>query len=197
MSAAIPVEAQAEWTWLDAIWVIVIAALLLRGFLRGFVQELAEVAVLALAIYAGARLYRPLADWLLTRLPGLPRQAALAAAFGMVGAAVLLAGVVMTGMLTHLARGSPLSWADSLGGALLGAIKGVTVVAALVVLVAGLPPGDLRDELSDSVISRELRAVVPPLWDEVRQAFPGLLPPLRALSDDSAADEEPAARTAI
>lgn len=196
MNAAIPVEAQAAWTWLDAIWAILIAALLLRGFLRGFVQELLEVAVLALAVYAGVRLYRPLADWLLQRLTMLPRQAALAAGFGAAAAAVLVAGAVLTGMLVHLTRHSPLSSVDSLGGALLGAVKGVALVAVLVVLVAGLPPGDLRDELSDSVISRELRAVVPPLWDEVRQAFPGLLPPLPTLSEP-VIDEEPAARTAI
>ena len=196
MSAAVAPETTASWTWLDAVWIIVISALLLRGFLRGFVQELVEVAVLALAAYAGARLYRPVADWLLQWAPALPPQAAMAIGFGAAAGAVLLAGAVLTGMLVHLARGSPLSWADSVGGALLGAAKGVAVVAALVVLVAGLPPGDLRDELSDSVISRRVRLLVPQLWEDVRQAFPGILPALPTLSDP-AIDEEPAARTAI
>lgn len=196
MSDAVGVSGQAGWTWLDAVWIVIIAALLLRGFLRGLVQELLEVAALGLAVYAGVQLYRPLGAWLMERLPGLPRQAALAAAFGGVAAAVLLAGAVLTGMLVHLARTSPLSWADSLGGAAVGALKGVAVVATLVVLIAGLPSGELRAELSDSVISRELRAVVPRLWAQAREAFPRLLPPLPALGEPEA-HEEPSTRTAI
>ncbi|NLG69790.1 MAG: CvpA family protein [Firmicutes bacterium] len=196
MSVPIPVETPPAWTWLDAVWIILIGALVLRGFLRGMVHEALEIAVLAVALYGGLRLYRPLGGWILDRVPPLPREAALAIAFGGVVAAVLTAGAVLTGMVGHLARRSPLSWADSLGGALLGAIKGLGVVAALVVLVAGLPPGDLQDELSDSVISREMRALVPPLWEEIRQAFPDLLPALPIFTAPDVHDQLPP-RTAI
>ncbi|MEW6045797.1 MAG: CvpA family protein [Bacillota bacterium] len=179
---------QGGWTWLDAVWVVIIGALLLRGFLRGFFQELLEVLVLALAFYAGARLYTPLANWLVDRFGPLPEQAARAAAFGVVAAAILGAGLVLTGMVVHLVRLSPLSWVDSLGGALAGGAKGLAVVAALVVVLAGLPPGDLRDELSDSVISRELRALLPVVWGEIRQAFPDFVPPLPTLSEPGDAE---------
>lgn len=192
MSVPVPAEGPSGWTWLDALWVVLIGALLLRGFLRGLVQEALEVAVLALALYGGLRLYRPLGEGILRRLTVLPREAAYAIAFGVVAAAVLVAGATLTGMLGHLARHSPLSWADSLGGALVGAVKGLGIVAALVVIVAGLPPGDLRDELSDSFISRELRSLLPPLWDEMRQAFPELLPALPILSAPEAHEEPPA-----
>ncbi|HEY8424393.1 MAG TPA: CvpA family protein [Limnochordales bacterium] len=196
MSVSIPVGTSSSWTWLDAVWIILIGALVVRGFLRGLLQEALEVGVLAVALYGGLRLFRPLGGWILDRVPTLPREAALAIAFGLVVAVVLTAGEVLAGMVVHLAGRSPLSWADSLGGAVLGAVKGLAVVAALVVLVAGLPPGDLQDELSDSVISREMRALVPPLWEEIRQAFPDLLPALPIFTAPDVHDQLPP-RTAI
>jgi len=196
VSVSIPVGTSSSWTWLDAVWIILIGALVVRGFLRGLLQEALEVGVLAVALYGGLRLFRPLGGWILDRVPTLPREAALAIAFGLVVAVVLTAGEVLAGMVVHLAGRSPLSWADSLGGAVLGAVKGLAVVAALVVLVAGLPPGDLQDELSDSVISREMRALVPPLWEEIRQAFPDLLPALPIFTAPDVHDQLPP-RTAI
>ncbi|MBE3597582.1 MAG: CvpA family protein [Limnochordaceae bacterium] len=188
---------QAPWTWLDAIWIIILAALLLRGFLRGFVQELMELLVLGLALYAAARLYQPFALWVVERLPVLPDQASRALAFGVVVAGILAIGTTLTGMVAHLVRLSPLSWLDSLGGALVGVGKGLVVVAAAVVVLAGLPPGDLRDELSDSRISRQLRAVLPHIWGEVRQAFPEMLPPLPALEGSSTATGSARSRLAL
>jgi len=196
VSVSIPGGTSSSWTWLDAVWIILIGALVVRGFLRGLLQEALEVGVLAVALYGGLRLFRPLGGWILDRVPTLPREAALAIAFGLVVAVVLTAGEVLAGMVVHLAGRSPLSWADSLGGAVLGAVKGLAVVAALVVLVAGLPPGDLQDELSDSVISREMRALVPPLWEEIRQAFPDLLPALPIFTAPDVHDQLPP-RTAI
>jgi len=196
VSVSIPVGTSSSWTWLDAVWIILIGALVVRGFLRGLLQEALEVGGLAVALYGGLRLFRPLGGWILDRVPTLPREAALAIAFGLVVAVVLTAGEVLAGMVVPLAGRSPFSWADSLGGAVLGAVKGLAVVAALVVLVAGLPPGDLQDELSDSVISREMRALVPPLWEEIRQAFPDLLPALPIFTAPDVHDQLPP-RTAI
>lgn len=180
-AAAMAPPAASGWTWVDAVWVVILAALLLRGFLRGLVHEIMELVALGLSLYAAARLYQPLGEWLLRRLPMLPEPASRALAFGLILAAALTAGAVLTGMVAHVARVSPLSWWDSLGGAAIGAAKGLAVVAALVVVLTGLPDGSLRDELSRSVITRELQRTVPQVWGEVRQAFPEVLPPLPAM----------------
>lgn len=171
------------FTWLDAIWALIIAALLLRGFLRGFLQELLELAGLALAIYAGLRTYEPGAEWLMQHVPGLPEQAARAGAFGVTAAAVVALVSVFTGMVAHLTRLSPLSWVDSLAGAAFGGIKGLAVVALLVVLLSGIPDAALRSLVSDSRISREIRLAVPLVWEGLRRALSGRLPPLPVLEE--------------
>ena len=180
-----PVELVQGLTWLDGVWALVVAALLLRGFLRGLVQELLEVLGLALSVYAGLRTYGPLGDWLLQQLPGLPEQAARAGAFAAVAAGVMMVATALTGMVAHLARLSPLSWVDSLAGAAFGGLKGLAVVAALVVLIAALPDPGLRALLGDSRISREVRLALPQLWSSLQQALAVELPPLPALEESS------------
>ena len=174
-------------TWLDGVWALIVAALLLRGFLRGLVQELLEVLGLGLAVYAGLRTHGPLGDWMLQQFPGLPEQAARAGAFAAVAAAVVMAAAALTGMLAHLARLSPLSWVDSLAGAAFGGLKGLAVVAALVVLFSTLPDPGLRALLGDSRVSREVRLALPQVWSSLRRALAIDLPPLPALEESSQA----------
>lgn len=183
-----------ELTWLDGVWGAIILLLLLRGFLRGFLQEAMELVGLGAAAYVAARLYEPLSQWLVERVPELPEAAARAGSFAMVAAAVLALVAVLSGMVVHLARMSPLSWVDTLAGAMLGALKGLAVVSALVVAISTLPPGDLRDLMSDSRIGRELGALVPAAWEELRRALPGTVPPLPALEKPTATPSAPPLR---
>ena len=186
-------EAVRGWSWLDAVWALIMGAFLLRGFLRGMVQEVLELAGLGLAAYAGLRTYVPLGDWLMAQLPGLPEQAARAGAFAAVAAAVSMVAAAVTGMLVHLTRLSPLSWVDSLGGAAMGGLKGLAVVAALVVLASARPDAHWRATLGESRISRELRLALPGVWAGLRRALAVDLPPLPALEEPSSALPAPPA----
>ena len=186
-----PVELVEGLTWLDGVWALIVGALLLRGFLRGLVQELLEVVGLALAVYGGLRTSGPLSAWLLQQFPQLPEQAARAGAFAAVAGGIMMVATALTGMMAHLARLSPLSWVDSLGGAAFGGLKGLAVVATLVVLISALPDPGLRALLGDSRISREVRLALPHIWSSLRRVLAVELPALPALEESSQAGPLP------
>lgn len=124
----------------DMILLVLVAALVVLGLLKGLVRSLAGIGALIVAFVVASRYHQPLAQrlgWLdwpveVTRLIGY-----LALFF-----AVILAGGLLAFLIRKLVKASMLGWADRLGGGALG-LAMAAMVAALVLLplVAYSPSG--------------------------------------------------------
>jgi uncharacterized membrane protein required for colicin V production len=131
----------------DAVYAAIGVAYALRGLWRGLSAELAGAIGFVLILVGGWRLYRPLADWLLThtRLSSLESANLLALLFSLVVLALLL-GLVRLALRNVFARAFE-GTAERAGGLLAGGLKGVTLCAALVFAVGLSGHAYLRQHL--------------------------------------------------
>ena len=123
--------------WPDYLILGVIAISLLVGVLRGFVKEAFSLAVWAAAFLAAFTMSGPVANWFQDSI-SLP-SARTALAFAGVFVVVLLVGGLLTFLLGKLVEKTGLSGTDRLLGGLFGAVRGLILVIAMI-LVAGLTP---------------------------------------------------------
>jgi membrane protein required for colicin V production len=125
-----------ELTWIDWVALVVILCSTLLSLLRGLMLEVASLAVWVLAIVAGSRLARyvadPLKEWLAEPL-------ALTLGFLLIVLVVLLLGRLVTLTLKEIVRASGASVLDRLLGAVFGALRGLVIMAVLAVLGAMTP----------------------------------------------------------
>ena len=136
--------------WIDVVIVIVIAFFVASAYSAGIIRELVTlVSVVAGVIVAGV-LYDDLARDVLVFIDddGVRRTLGFLVLLG----AVYLVGQLIAIMLKRAAAVLLLGWADSMGGALFGVIKGLVVVEALLILLVTYPQLDLDDAIAGSTI---------------------------------------------
>jgi membrane protein required for colicin V production len=124
-------------TWLDVVIVAVIALSTLLSLFRGVVKEILSLAVWVLAFWLAFH-YSSAASRLLEGV--IPYESArLGATFLLIFIAVLLAGMLVSTFVSRLVQAGGLGVADRALGAVFGALRGVVVVAVLVMLAALTP----------------------------------------------------------
>jgi uncharacterized protein YkwD/uncharacterized membrane protein required for colicin V production len=129
-----------------------LAALLVRGWLRGFVREALDLAGPVLGVLVAFRLAAPLGDELADRFGMTPEWSRLGA-----GVALFIAvGVVMTVIAHYLGkmmRLPGLTLVNRFGGSVVAAAWGVVIVlVAVTVLRAFDPPEALESTLDESTV---------------------------------------------
>lgn len=124
-------------TWPDYFILGVIALSLLVGALRGFIKEVFSLAVWAVAFFVAWNFSGDVAD-LLSDAVTLP-SARTAMGFAGLFIAVLLVGGLINYLLGKLVQTTGLSGTDRLLGGLFGAVRGLALVVALL-LVCGFTP---------------------------------------------------------
>jgi membrane protein required for colicin V production len=129
----------------DIVMVAVAAYCLLRGAFRGMFRELLSLAGLPVAVYLAGMKYMDLSLYLGRWLNSPTLMAGLAYLLIFVG--VMLAVRILAGLLARVFRIGPPYWIDFLGGAVLGAAKGVLLVGAALAVIGAVAPG-LRPENS-------------------------------------------------
>ena len=122
---------------IDVLFVLVVAVSLLVGVWRGLLRELLSLLSWLVAAYLAWRfhglLMPPLAGAIAS--PGARQAAALLLVF--IGALIMLA--LLSHLLVSLLKRSPLRGTDRVLGAVFGALRGLVLIGAAVLLVEATP----------------------------------------------------------
>lgn len=137
---------------LDFILGLALAAMLVRGWTRGFVRESLDLVGLILGVWIAFRLSAPLGDFLTDAFD-------IGSEFARIGGGILLFVLfgallsVAAHYLSKLMNLPGLSMVNRVGGAAVAVGWGVLVVLIVVSLAAVLPlPDEWRDEMEDSTV---------------------------------------------
>ncbi len=120
--------------WLDIVIIIVVLGFAVSAYSAGLIREVVTLVAIFLGIVIAGLLYDDLAMDVLVFIDS--KEAALAISFLILFGAVYLLGQLSAYILKRVASLLMLGWADHLGGALFGLIKGLIVVEVLLILFA-------------------------------------------------------------
>lgn len=137
---------------IDFVLGLALAAMLVRGWMRGFVRESLDLVSLVAGVWIAFRLSAPFGDFLSTSFDIAPEVARIGAGiilFVLFGALLSIAAHFLSKMMNL----PGLSMVNRVGGALVAVAWGVVIVFVLVSILAVSPiPDDWRDELEESTI---------------------------------------------
>lgn len=121
------------WNWLDYAIIAVVGLSVITGLFRGFVKELIALCIWILAIWL-AFTYTPLLDpWLQHYIQD--KTARTAVAFIGILLVTIIVGGLFNALLSFILRRSGLSGTDRLLGMGFGFIRGVFIVALLMLVI--------------------------------------------------------------
>ena len=159
--------------WLDGLLIGVFVISLIAGFGRGLIRESIGLAALVLGVIFGVRLYGDVADflgrWVVdTRIASILGFLIVLSAFSIAGAIV---GRIIAGSLHTVGVG----WLDRLAGAGFGAVRGVLLAIALLMILMAFPSEHTKSAIVSSRLapgvaaaSHALSTWTPP---ELKEAF--------------------------
>lgn len=119
--------------WVDLAIIAIIGLSVLTGLFRGFVKELVALCVWILAIWLGFNYSQSLDPWLQSYIQ--EQSARNAVAFVIIMFATLFAGGVVNALLSFILKRAGLSGTDRTLGMGFGFLRGVFIVALLMVAV--------------------------------------------------------------
>jgi membrane protein required for colicin V production len=119
--------------WVDLAIIAVVGLSVLTGLFRGFVKELVALCVWVLAIWLAFKYSQSLDPWLSSYLK--EQSARTAVGFIIILFAILLAGGIVNALLSFILKRAGLSGTDKTLGMLFGFIRGVFIVALIMLAV--------------------------------------------------------------
>lgn len=137
-------------TWLDAVIILVILGFTYAAYGAGLIREVVTLAAVIVGVVVAGQLYDNLAEDVLVFIDN--EEGARAISFLVLFGSVFLLGQIAAYVLKRIAALLLLGWADRLGGAAFGFVKGVVVVEALLVLFVTYPQLGLDDAIDDSAL---------------------------------------------
>ncbi len=137
--------------WLDIAIVGMMAGFVLAAYASGLIREVVTfIATIAGIVIAGI-LYDDFAADVLTFIDD--QDTAKAVAFLILAGAVYLMGQILAFVLKKAASLMMLGWADQIGGAFFGFLKGLIIVQILLILFAAYPAIGLDDAIAGSELA--------------------------------------------
>jgi membrane protein required for colicin V production len=137
--------------WIDILIIVVIAGVVLGAYVAGLIREVVTLIAAILGIIIAGLLYDDLATDILVFMDD--EDAAEAISFLILIGAVYLFGQIVAIMLSRTASLLMLGWADKIGGAAFGFIKGLIVVQILLIIFAAYPSLKLDDAIAGSELA--------------------------------------------
>jgi membrane protein required for colicin V production len=122
-----------SWHWIDYAIVAVIGLSVITGFFRGFIKELIALCVWILAIWLAISYSSVIDPWLKPHIQD--KTVRTAVAFIAILLATIIVGGLFNAILSFILRRSGLSGTDRLLGMGFGLVRGVFIVALLMVVV--------------------------------------------------------------
>lgn len=146
-----------QWHWLDVAIIAIVTLSVLTGLIRGFVKELIALCVWIAAIWLAFTYSQSLDSWLQHYIHD--RTVRIAAAFLLVLIAVLIAGSLVNAILSFIMKRSGLSGTDRLLGMGFGFVRGVFLVALIMVAAKMVMPS-YEQVMSNSQLGARFDPVV-------------------------------------
>ncbi len=174
--------------WVDYTFIAIVFASLLIGAFRGLIRECLSLATWILAFVLTLRYGPEVADRLKASIG--TESLRLIAGYALCFFGVLLAGALLTLLVSLLIRGSGLGGVDRMLGAGFGLLRGLFVIVAIV-MVVGVTEARNEAWWKHSVLvpalipaAAQLQALIPESW--LSYLRPQVLPPVRKSSDPPA-----------
>lgn len=132
--------------WIDYTIIAILALSALTGLVRGFIKEIVALSVWVAAGWLAFAYAKPVSAWLGAYIHDKTAQVVLAYIVIIVG--TLLIGGILNTMLSFMMHHSGLNGTDRLLGLGFGAVRGVFVVALILVVVriSALPEEEYRKQ---------------------------------------------------
>ena len=137
--------------WLDFAIIFVLIGFVASAYAAGLIREAVTLVAAILGIIIAGLLYDDLAADILVFMDD--EDAAQAISFLILVGAVYLFGQIVALMLSRTASLLMLGWADHAGGAVFGFLKGLIVVQALLIVLAGYPSLGMEDAVASSQLA--------------------------------------------
>lgn len=147
--------------WLDIVIVLIVAFFAATAFSAGLIRELVTLVSAVAGVVVAGLFHDDLARDVLVFIDD--EMAAKAVGFLVLLGAIFLAGQLIAIMLKQVATILLLGWADRLGGALFGVLKGLVVVEVLLILFVTYPQLGLDDAIEDSSLATVFLDAIPVL----------------------------------
>lgn len=162
-------------TWFDIAILAVVALLGIRGYQRGLVRQLFDVAGTALAILLAYRFFRDLAVQIAQRV-SIPLALAEVIAFALIVIGVAMLTGLAGGLASKAVHVTGIGFLDGLGGAGFGLIKGFLVVTVVLVILAAIPLVPVSATLAASDVAQWMMGATPALYHAIREWLPAEMP---------------------
>jgi membrane protein required for colicin V production len=137
--------------WLDIAIIAVVASFVLAAYSAGLIREVVTlIAIISGTVIAGL-LYDNMAADVLVFFDN--KDVALAVSFLILFAAVYLFGMIVAYIIKKGASLLMLGWADHVGGAFFGFVKGLVLVEVLLLLFVAYPGLGLENAVDGSTLA--------------------------------------------
>ena len=158
--------------WLDIAIVLVIGTFTISAFSSGLIREVVTLVSAVVGVVFAGLFYDDLKSDVLVFIHD--DETALFISFLALFGSVYLAGQLIAIMLKQTASLLLLGWADKIGGAAFGFLKGLVVVELLLILFVTYPEIGLKGAIDGSVLASVFLDAIPLLLvllpDEFQQA---------------------------
>lgn len=138
--------------WVDFAILLIILGFVVTAYTAGLIREVVTLIAIVIGIVVAGLLYDDFAADVLVFIDD--EDAAQAVSFLILLGSVYLMGQIAAYALKAMASIMMLGWADKIGGAAFGLIKGLLVVQVLVIVLAAYPSLDLDGAVDNSVIGK-------------------------------------------
>ncbi|MEE8346837.1 MAG: CvpA family protein [Dehalococcoidia bacterium] len=163
--------------WIDIAIVIIIAFFVISAYSAGLIRELVTLVSVVAGVIVAGLFYDDMARDVLVFIDD--EKTARTIGFLILLGAVYLAGQLVAVMLKQVAAVLLLGWADHMGGALFGILKGLIVVEVILILLVTFPQFGLDDAIDGSTLgsvfldaASVLLIILPDEFEQAVNAFP-------------------------
>ncbi len=157
--------------WIDLAVLVFVALGLLKGFKKGFVQELFSLVGAVLAIVVAFHGYNSVSMILVDKYPLTPWQAQLIA-FTTLALGITLLAVFLGYLWSKAISYTPFAVLDHLCGAAFGVAKVGIVVLVLLIAFNFLDISFINEVLGESIVAQKIEVLVPFVYEYLERYWP-------------------------